>query len=185
MLFALPAVRNTQPGSPPIGITMDVVGFFWNLGLVTVAALVLLYRYSFQDSKLYVPLQRGRTFTNYGNNGNNGNNGGNAVLNEGSMARHQNSFYRKDLKGALELQPMKSFVASPTEFTTPYTNFKQKSVGNGFSEISLHSSSRKLEKSEKSMESNIIGSIKRKLSDFSNKKVNKDDVESTSLLNKE
>jgi hypothetical protein len=37
MLFALPAVRNMQPGAPPIGCTIDVIGFFWNMGLVAVA----------------------------------------------------------------------------------------------------------------------------------------------------
>jgi hypothetical protein len=61
MLFALPAVRNTQPGAPPIGCTSDVVGFFWNMGLVASGAMILLYRFSFQESKPYVPLQRGMT----------------------------------------------------------------------------------------------------------------------------
>jgi hypothetical protein len=58
MLFALPAVRNTQPGAPPIGCTMDVVGFFWNMGLVAVGAMILLWRFSFQESKVYVPMAR-------------------------------------------------------------------------------------------------------------------------------
>ncbi|KAJ3313742.1 hypothetical protein HDV04_001546 [Boothiomyces sp. JEL0838] len=49
MLFALPAVRNMQPGQPPIGCTADVVGFFWNMSLVAAAALILLYRYSKQQ----------------------------------------------------------------------------------------------------------------------------------------
>jgi hypothetical protein len=31
MLFALPAVRNTQPGVPPIGCILDVAGLFWNM----------------------------------------------------------------------------------------------------------------------------------------------------------
>ena len=29
LLFALPAIRNTQPGVPPIGCTLDLAGFFW------------------------------------------------------------------------------------------------------------------------------------------------------------
>ncbi|KAI8892798.1 hypothetical protein BC833DRAFT_610616 [Globomyces pollinis-pini] len=50
MLFALPAVRNMQPGAPPIGCTTDVIGFFWNVGLIAVASVLLLWRYSFQDT---------------------------------------------------------------------------------------------------------------------------------------
>jgi hypothetical protein len=34
MLFALPAVRNTQPGVPPIGCILDVAGLFWNMVLL-------------------------------------------------------------------------------------------------------------------------------------------------------
>jgi hypothetical protein len=34
LLFALPAIRNTQPGVPPIGCTIDLVGFFWAMFLV-------------------------------------------------------------------------------------------------------------------------------------------------------
>ncbi|KAJ3314775.1 hypothetical protein HDU76_002359, partial [Blyttiomyces sp. JEL0837] len=33
LLFALPAVRNTQPGVPAIGCTADVVSFFWAMVL--------------------------------------------------------------------------------------------------------------------------------------------------------
>jgi hypothetical protein len=29
LLFALPNLRNAQPGSPPVGATSDVLGFFW------------------------------------------------------------------------------------------------------------------------------------------------------------
>ncbi|KAJ3068469.1 hypothetical protein HK102_007165 [Quaeritorhiza haematococci] len=45
MLFALPAVRNVQPGAPPIGCTADVCGFFWNLFMVSLAALLLIANY--------------------------------------------------------------------------------------------------------------------------------------------
>ena len=38
LLFALPAVRNVQPGAPVIGCTMDVAGFFWAMFLVAVAS---------------------------------------------------------------------------------------------------------------------------------------------------
>jgi hypothetical protein len=45
MLFALPAVRNMQPGAPPIGCTTDVVGFFWNMGLISAAGTFYLISY--------------------------------------------------------------------------------------------------------------------------------------------
>eukprot|EP00667_Euglena_gracilis_P010614 EG_transcript_10800 len=41
-LFALPAVRNVQPDAPTIGARVDVVGFFWNMVLVGLAAVLLL-----------------------------------------------------------------------------------------------------------------------------------------------
>jgi hypothetical protein len=45
MIFALPAIRNVQPGSPPIGCTADYLGFFWALLLVTAGAMILLLNY--------------------------------------------------------------------------------------------------------------------------------------------
>jgi hypothetical protein len=45
MLFALPAIRNVQPGSPPIGCTADYLGFFWALLLVAAGAMILLLNY--------------------------------------------------------------------------------------------------------------------------------------------
>jgi hypothetical protein len=42
MLFALPAVRNTQPGIPNMGCLVDVAGFFWNMAMISVAVLLLL-----------------------------------------------------------------------------------------------------------------------------------------------
>ncbi|KAJ3092575.1 hypothetical protein HK102_005613 [Quaeritorhiza haematococci] len=45
MLFALPALRNSQPGAPPIGCTADVVGFFFNMFLASGAAGLLVINY--------------------------------------------------------------------------------------------------------------------------------------------
>lgn len=45
MMFALPSIRNSQPLAPPIGVTVDVVGFFWNMVLVAIAASLLLTNY--------------------------------------------------------------------------------------------------------------------------------------------
>lgn len=31
LLFALPNLRNTLPGQPPLGIVLDFAGYFWNI----------------------------------------------------------------------------------------------------------------------------------------------------------
>jgi len=41
LIFALPALRNVQPGVPQVGAYCDVVGFFWNVGLVAMAAVAI------------------------------------------------------------------------------------------------------------------------------------------------
>ncbi len=51
MLFALPNVRSVQPGSPPLGCTADVIGFFWNILLVAVAGISLLIVFVLQTFK--------------------------------------------------------------------------------------------------------------------------------------
>ncbi|ORZ40307.1 hypothetical protein BCR44DRAFT_1424802 [Catenaria anguillulae PL171] len=44
LLFALPSLRNVQPGVPSIGVTVDIVGFFWNMAIVAMSAiLIILY----------------------------------------------------------------------------------------------------------------------------------------------
>eukprot|EP00667_Euglena_gracilis_P014859 EG_transcript_15426 len=59
-LFALPAVRNVQPDSPAIGARVDVVGFFWNMVLVGLAAVLFLaglagyHKYGGRQSFKYV-----------------------------------------------------------------------------------------------------------------------------------
>ncbi|KAI8831375.1 hypothetical protein BC829DRAFT_437825 [Chytridium lagenaria] len=45
MLFALPAIRNTQPGAPPIGATSDVASFFWAIILTSLSACLLFINY--------------------------------------------------------------------------------------------------------------------------------------------
>lgn len=43
LLFALPNVRNSQPGIPPlVGTTSDMVGFFWNLLLLAARRVYFL-----------------------------------------------------------------------------------------------------------------------------------------------
>ncbi|TPX39239.1 hypothetical protein SeMB42_g06402 [Synchytrium endobioticum] len=56
MLFALPAIRNAQPGAPPIGCTSDVMSFFWSMFLVSVSALLLVWNHiSFNQNGLRPP----------------------------------------------------------------------------------------------------------------------------------
>ncbi|KAG2435121.1 hypothetical protein HXX76_007206 [Chlamydomonas incerta] len=42
LLFALPAVREVQPGVPPMGATIDVVGFFFNMTLLAIVCILLV-----------------------------------------------------------------------------------------------------------------------------------------------
>jgi hypothetical protein len=45
LLFAMPAIRSTQPNIPPIGCTVDLIGFFWNMFLVLVSTCLLMANY--------------------------------------------------------------------------------------------------------------------------------------------
>jgi len=52
LLFALPNIRNSQPGVPTVvGTTEDMVGFFWNLVLVGTSAVSLLIKYILQNKR--------------------------------------------------------------------------------------------------------------------------------------
>ncbi|KAJ2772116.1 hypothetical protein IWQ56_001521 [Coemansia nantahalensis] len=48
MLFALPSLRNIQPGIPPIGIVLDFAGFYWNMALVALSLITLCLMFIFQ-----------------------------------------------------------------------------------------------------------------------------------------
>jgi hypothetical protein len=54
LLFALPAVRNTQPEVPPIGVTVDVLGFFWNMSITALSACMFMA--AFAGYHKYKPL---------------------------------------------------------------------------------------------------------------------------------
>jgi hypothetical protein len=45
LMFALPALRNTQPGVPQIGCTADAVGFFWCMAIVSLSVLGVIWNY--------------------------------------------------------------------------------------------------------------------------------------------
>lgn len=34
--------RNVQPGVPSIGATCDVIGFFWNMAIVALSAILII-----------------------------------------------------------------------------------------------------------------------------------------------
>ncbi|KAJ3414125.1 hypothetical protein HDV05_007069 [Chytridiales sp. JEL 0842] len=45
LLFALPAIRNAQPGVPPIGCVIDTISFFWSMIITAAAASLMLGNY--------------------------------------------------------------------------------------------------------------------------------------------
>ncbi|KAJ3358671.1 hypothetical protein GGF32_010096 [Allomyces javanicus] len=51
LLFALPSLRNVQPAAPPVGATNDVVGFFWNMVIVALSAMVIMGCFIFRWHK--------------------------------------------------------------------------------------------------------------------------------------
>ncbi|KAJ1981541.1 hypothetical protein H4R33_005232 [Dimargaris cristalligena] len=42
MLFALPALRNSQPGVPQVGCASDALSFFWNLFLIAACSISII-----------------------------------------------------------------------------------------------------------------------------------------------
>ncbi len=48
LLFGLPALRNTQPAVPPIGTAADVYGFFFNMILISMSVLLLIFNYLYR-----------------------------------------------------------------------------------------------------------------------------------------
>lgn len=42
LIFGLPALRNTQPGIPPLGVISDYVSFIWAENIVAVSAIVIM-----------------------------------------------------------------------------------------------------------------------------------------------
>ena len=42
MLFAFPALRNSQPGVPPLGTYSDYLSFFWAEMLVAIALVTII-----------------------------------------------------------------------------------------------------------------------------------------------
>lgn len=49
LLFALPAMRNFLPGSPPIGVALDVYVFLWVMGAAVLAAILLAVAWIARD----------------------------------------------------------------------------------------------------------------------------------------
>ncbi|KAI8894798.1 hypothetical protein BC833DRAFT_603555 [Globomyces pollinis-pini] len=53
LLFALPAIRNIQPGAPQIGCIADTASFFWCMGLVVISMLMNMWNYIEKNPREY------------------------------------------------------------------------------------------------------------------------------------
>jgi hypothetical protein len=56
-LFALPAMRNSQPQVPQVGTWQDFMGFFWHIGLITLSLCFVLTLYIFRFKSVPKPAQ--------------------------------------------------------------------------------------------------------------------------------
>lgn len=57
LLFALPNIRNAQPGVPQIGIAIDVWGFMWNILLVALSACAfMIAHFAYSPAKRWSPI---------------------------------------------------------------------------------------------------------------------------------
>src|SRR6185437_14931326 len=45
LLFAFPALRNSQPGTPPIGTMSDFIAFFWAEVIIALSLLSVVLRW--------------------------------------------------------------------------------------------------------------------------------------------
>ncbi|KAG0168513.1 hypothetical protein DFQ30_004647 [Apophysomyces sp. BC1015] len=60
MLFALPALRSTQPGVPQVGCTSDILGFYWNMAIIALATLGIILCWVVRwDSTLGIDYEHG------------------------------------------------------------------------------------------------------------------------------
>jgi len=62
LLFALPAVRNTQPAVPPIGTLLDAVSLFWNMVIVAFSNIAVMTAYLFQCPDPKPPADKAHSF---------------------------------------------------------------------------------------------------------------------------
>lgn len=71
LIFALPALRNAAPQVPQIGVTIDILGFFWNMLISGVAALVMWASYitAYEDPKMQRKRLRREYLENISHNG--------------------------------------------------------------------------------------------------------------------
>ncbi|KAI9293764.1 hypothetical protein K502DRAFT_293289 [Neoconidiobolus thromboides FSU 785] len=51
ILFALPSIRNSQPGSPVMGCLADYIAFFWCIGIIAVCIMFNLFSYALRWRK--------------------------------------------------------------------------------------------------------------------------------------
>ena len=43
LIFGLPALRNVQPGVPPVGVTGDYLSFIWAENIVGISAVLIMF----------------------------------------------------------------------------------------------------------------------------------------------
>jgi hypothetical protein len=70
MNFALPSLRNSIPGAPAIGATIDVLVFFWSIMVTSLGAFILLCTYiiQYQDKKMKMRQIRQSSVSSAGSN---------------------------------------------------------------------------------------------------------------------
>lgn len=62
LLFALPFVREVQPGIPPLGISIDLMGFYFNMILIALVSVMVISALSnrfYKIQRLKVRAERG------------------------------------------------------------------------------------------------------------------------------
>ncbi|KAJ9078640.1 hypothetical protein DSO57_1004598 [Entomophthora muscae] len=47
LVFALPALRDAQPGIPEVGCFMDAIGFLWCLLVISTLACIMLFAWAY------------------------------------------------------------------------------------------------------------------------------------------
>jgi Domain of unknown function (DUF4436) len=51
LIFGLPAIRNAQPGVPPVGVLGDYISFIWAEIIVGVSAVIIIWTWLLRSRK--------------------------------------------------------------------------------------------------------------------------------------
>jgi hypothetical protein len=66
LIFGLPALRNIQPGVPPVGGFNDYVSFIWAEMMVSISAIALAWTWILRSKKTTEVADRVKTSSNSG-----------------------------------------------------------------------------------------------------------------------